>query len=161
LVNRLSIIPGSLGKAIFPRLSRIKKYSELIKQQRSAYILMSVICLPLCVLIFLFAKEILVLWMGKDYGGDSALILKIVIMGFLVNCFSQIPFANIQALGKARFTAFIHAVEIVPYGLLLVYAAKNYGLYGVAISWTSRVIVDFVLLLFMSSKCNKAMRTVE
>lgn len=158
LITRLSIIPGSVGKTIFPKLSKAEDFSNSWDCQKKAYKLMAFICLPVCIFLFIFSERILVLWMGPDYYGKPAVILKIMLVGFIFNCFSQIPFANIQAFGKAKYTAFIHMIEFIPYILLLYYTAKLYGMYGVAVLWMLRVIIDFFMLYSMSSKCNRMMK---
>lgn len=158
LVNRLSIIPGSLGKAIFPKLSCLNNYDESIKHQKYAYKLMTLICFPLCLFVYLFAEKILTIWMGSQFAGTSSTILQIMIVGFFFNCFSQIPFANIQAFGKAKYTAYIHMLEFIPYMILLFVFTKQFGIVGVAFLWTARVIVDFILLCYMSHRCNILMK---
>jgi len=81
-----------------------------------------------------------------------------MIVGFFFNCFSQIPFANIQAFGKAKYTAYIHMLEFIPYMILLFVFTKQFGIVGVAFLWTARVIVDFILLYYMSHRCNILMK---
>lgn len=113
---------------------------------------MAACCLPILIIGIPFAEKILVAWMGNDYAGEPAKILKILLIGFLFNAMAQIPFSKIQAIGKAHITASLHMLELVPYLLMLYYLTINYALTGTAIAWSVRVIVDFFALFYLSRK---------
>lgn len=85
-------------------------------------------------------------------------VLRIMLIGYIFNCYSQISFANIQAFGKAKYTAYIHMMEFIPYLIMLYIISKEYGVIGVAWLWTIRVIIDFLMLLYMSYRCNNLMK---
>ncbi|HBA4596300.1 TPA: flippase, partial [Escherichia coli] len=140
LVTRLGIVPGSLGKAVFPKLSHARNFTASYAEQKKAYILMTVIVMPLVLFVYYYAKFILTLWMGAEYAGISVEILRIMLIGYIFNCYSQISFANIQAFGKAKYTAYIHMMEFIPYLIMLYIISKEYGVIGVAWLWTIRVI---------------------
>ncbi len=161
LINRLLIIPGSLGKALFPKLSKINTSDELSAHQKKAYTLMALVCFPVTMTIFIFSKEILSFWMGSAYGEQPSEILRIMVIGFLINSFSQIPFANIQAMGKAKYTAIIHCFEFLPYIGVLYLVSIKYGLIGVAFAWLFRIIADYILLEVMSYRCNKKILAIR
>ncbi|HAL2035156.1 TPA: glucose-1-phosphate thymidylyltransferase RfbA [Escherichia coli] len=158
LVTRLGIVPGSLGKAVFPKLSHARNFTASYAEQKKAYILMTVIVMPLVLFVYYYAKFILTLWMGAEYAGISVEILRIMLIGYIFNCYSQISFANIQAFGKAKYTAYIHMMEFIPYLIMLYIISKEYGVIGVAWLWTIRVIIDFLMLLYMSYRCNNLMK---
>lgn len=143
LVTRLGIVPCSLGKAVFPKLSHARNFTASYAEQKKAYILMTVIVMPLVLFVYYYAKFILTLWMGAEYAGISVEILRIMLIGYIFNCYSQISFANIQAFGKAKYTAYIHMMEFIPYLIMLYIISKEYGVIGVAWLWTIRVIIDF------------------
>ena len=110
-------------------------------------------CLPVVVLGIIFSDKILLLWMGEEYAKNSSLILSILLVGFFFNSLAQIPFTAIQSLGKAKLTALLHCLEILPYLVLLYFFVHSYGLIGAAYAWSIRVIIDFLLLLVISNKC--------
>jgi len=91
-------------------------------------------------------------WIGSDFGDTSSTILRILIIGYIFNSLAQIPFATIQASGKARITAMLHLIELVPYLLLMIIAVKYFGITGAAIVWSSRMIVDFFLLFMLNNR---------
>jgi len=153
IVSRLGLIPGALSRAVFPKLSAAKTYDELKKNIKFAYLVMGLGCLPLVVVLILLAKIIMHLWLGEEYALHSQTIFQILLVGFFFNSIAQIPFTVIQSLGKAKYTAFLHCLEVVPYLALLYFLVNSYGVLGAAYAWTIRVFVDCLLLILVSRKC--------
>jgi len=153
IVSRLGLIPGALSRAVFPKLSAAKTYDELKKNIKFAYLVMGLGCLPLVVVLILLAKIIMHLWLGEEYALHSQAIFQILLVGFFFNSIAQIPFTVIQSLGKAKYTAFLHCLEVVPYLVLLYFLVNAYGVLGAAYAWTIRVFVDCLLLILVSRKC--------
>ncbi|HDT3489809.1 TPA: flippase, partial [Escherichia coli] len=90
-VSRLSIIPAALSRAVFPKLSSAKNDNEKKVNLKLSYILLSAVCGPIVLICFLFSEHILALWLGENFKGLPSLILRILLIGFLFNCFAQIP----------------------------------------------------------------------
>lgn len=152
-VSRLGLLPGALSRAVFPRLSNIKDHEDFNTQLKFSFKLMIAGCLPVVVLGILFSNKILYLWMGKEYADNSSVILCILLVGFFFNSLAQIPFTAIQSVGKAKITALLHCLEIIPYLCLLYFLVNSHGLIGAAYAWSIRVIADFLLLMIISNKC--------
>ncbi|EGB33214.1 TPA: flippase [Escherichia coli] len=151
-VQRLSIFPGALSRAVFPKLSRLASKQEKIKQKKVAYLLMTGAISPICIIAFFYADKIMTLWMGSDFSGLSASILQILLIGYFFNCIAQIPFASIQAAGKSKLTALLHLCEVLPYFAMLFSFIHLYGLIGAAIAWSVRTTIDCFLLIWLNSK---------
>ncbi|WP_315971846.1 oligosaccharide flippase family protein [Enterobacter ludwigii] len=151
-VQRLSIFPGALSRAVFPKLSSLSEKKEKNKQKKLAYALMAAAIFPLCLVGFIFSEQIMVTWMGSEFSGTPSLILKILIVGYFFNCIAQIPFADIQAAGKSKTTAFLHLSEVVPYFALLFMLVNFYGIIGAALAWSIRTTIDCLLLVWLNNK---------
>jgi O-antigen/teichoic acid export membrane protein len=151
-VNRILNIPNSLARALFPKLSGVIAENDKIKLERLSYFIVLVSCIPIVVAGIVYAKYIMLFWMGSEYLGDPVIVLRILLIGLLFNSLAQIPFVKIQAKGNSRTTAFLHLAEVVPYLLLILFMSKHYGLIGVSFSWTIRVVVDFFVLFYFSKK---------
>jgi O-antigen/teichoic acid export membrane protein len=160
IVSRLGLIPGALSRAIFPRLSAVSEPNEFRRNVSFSYMLMAICCLPLMFICIFFADSIIRLWLGNIYAEHSSLIFQVLLVGFFFNSIAQIPFTIIQSMGKAKYTAFLHCVEIVPYLILLYIFVNTFGVIGAAYAWTIRVIVDCLLLIFVSQKCVVSRRGV-
>ncbi len=151
-VNRMINIPIALTKVLFPKINNAKSLDEQINLEKYSYVIITCVCLPFAITGFCFAKEIMTIWMGAEYGENTADVLKILLFGYYFNSIAQIPYTILQSKGFSKYTAAVHAIEIIPYLILLYYFTKTYGLIGAAGVWTVRVIVDFWLLFFASSK---------
>lgn len=150
LIQKISIIPGALAKTIFPYFSKNSDDSK--KMARQAYISLSIVLFAILVPLFVFSKEILSFWLGSEYGINSTVVLKVLIVGFFFNALAQIPFSRIQALGNSKLTAYIHMAEIIPFFVILFVLVHSFGFVGAAIAWSTRVILDFIVLEYFSRK---------
>lgn len=149
LIEKLAILPGALAKTIFPFFSRLGSDTH---HTTRIYIGLGVLLIIILLPLYMFSGFVLELWLGKPYGDESSLILKILIVGFFFNSLAQIPFAAIQAKGLAKTTALLHFLELIPYLILLFYLVNNIGLIGAAYAWSIRVAIDFFCLFYLSRK---------
>lgn len=149
LIEKISFIPGSLARTIFPFFSRLGSHVEW---ENRIYFGLSLALLLILVPLFLVAELVLTLWLGESYGIESSTILRVIIIGFFFNALAQIPFAAIQAKGRSKLTALLHLSELLPYLLLLFYLVDTFGLLGAAYAWSVRVIMDFILLFYFSKR---------
>ncbi len=149
VIGRVAFVPTSISRVIFQRLSLDSSDSI---QTRVAYKMTFVVCGLSSALIFFGSDIILSVWLGDKYLGEASLVLKILAVGFLFNSLAQIPFAKIQAEGNSRLTAILHIFEVLPYLALLYFLVLHSSIVGVAIAWTVRVSVDFLLLEYFSRK---------
>ncbi|WMY75883.1 flippase [Buttiauxella selenatireducens] len=150
-VSRLGLIPGALSRAVYPRLSNTTNKDEFRKQLKFSYKLMMLGCLPIVIFGIVFSKNILGIWMGQEYAIHSYYILCILLIGFFFNSIAQIPFTAIQSVGKAKVTALLHCIEIIPYLCVLYYFVKWYGITGAAYAWCLRVVLDCLFLVLISN----------
>lgn len=149
-VSRALNVPSALARALFPKLSNAKNKSERLSLEKTSYFFIMGACFPIICIGFIYAQDVMLVWMGREYSGEPATILRILLIGFLFNALAQIPFAKIQATGKAHVTAMLHMFELVPYMVLLYILSNHYLLIGVAVAWSLRVTADFFLLYFFS-----------
>lgn len=157
-VGRLLNIPAALARALFPKLSYAQTVEERVRLEKQSFLLMSAACIPIVIFCLLFAKWLMTMWMGEELGTHSATILQVLIIGFYFNAVAQIPYSLIQAAGKAKLTAFIHLIEIIPYLVVLYVLTLHYGLLGTAIAWSGRVAIDALLLKIVSNKISRHQR---
>jgi O-antigen/teichoic acid export membrane protein len=145
---RLLIVPAALAITIFPAVAALGQGrahgGDLVPRAMRAS---TAITLPFAFTLALFATPLLTLWMGADFAADSALVLKILMVGIAVNAPAQIVFSALQARARARTTALLHVVELLPYALLLWLAVSRLGIAGAALAWSLRVIADAVILM--------------
>jgi O-antigen/teichoic acid export membrane protein len=102
---------------------------------------------PVVVLVGL-APEILGVWLGPEFTGDSARVLQILAIAVFVNTLGQGALNLIQALGRPDLTGKFHLAELPFYAVLLWMLLERFGIVGVAIAWAVRATADAMLLLF-------------
>lgn len=156
LIGKLSLIPHSLSRALFPLLAQKKILGNKTiygLAVRISFILSCVVSLLLAV----FMEPLLLLWLGERLPSDVAVIAKILLIGFVFNAAAQPPFTRLQATGYANATAVIHAIEGVPYLISLLFAISYYGVIGAAICWSIRAAIDFLIMTTCAKKlCDEA-----
>lgn len=145
MVARLTLFPGAVARALFPRLSYGQSKSANLVYLRtllSVFAFAMLMSLPF----YVFSGEILGLWLGKDYMGNAATVFRILLIGFVFNSCAQICFARIQSAGYAKWTGLVHIAEFIPYLVLLYYLTQSYSIIGAAIACSTRSFVDFLIL---------------
>lgn len=147
-VTKLWIVPGALTMVLFPALTRVYASApeQLAVLQTASVRLITVLVVPVCAIACLLAPWLLRLAGGSQYLGASVTVLRILAVGVAANCIAAVPFTLLQASGRARTTATLHLMEIVPFLLLLWFAVTRYGIVGAAAAWTTRVVVDASLM---------------
>jgi O-antigen/teichoic acid export membrane protein len=153
-VTRLSILPTSLTMALFPTFAATgtldRERLTSLSSRSVKFILMLVG--PLAAVLILFAGDILQVWLGHEFATVSAIVMRILALGILVNSLSQVPYYLILGLGRPDITAKFHIIELLLYIPLAWILVKSFGIAGGAWAWTIRVTIDAILLFAASGK---------
>lgn len=146
LIGRLGIISVGLTAVMFPAFSaeHAVKGSGLgrLALKSTGYTMLAV--LPPVLVIVALAPELLTRWMGAEFAAASVTATRFIAAGTLANALAQTPFALLQAMGRARVTARVAAIELPLYLALLWVLTTRWGIEGVAAAWAIRMIVDAI-----------------
>ena len=149
VVTRLMVVPSSLVATLFPAFSTIDASGDKRKLEeffaRSIKPLLLVLG-PLLLLISVFSRDILDLWLGGDFAERSTGVFQVLALGVLINSMAHVPFSLVQATGRPDLTAKFHLLELPLYAGLAWILVGQMGIIGAALAWTARVSVDAVLL---------------
>lgn len=147
-VTKLFIVPGALTMVTFPAITKAATADrdQLVPLHSASIRLLTLIVVPACAVACLLAPWLLRLAGGVAYTGASVDVLRILSVGVAANCIAAVPFTLLQATGRARWTATLHLLEIVPFALLLWFAIGRWGIVGAAIAWTFRTVADAALM---------------
>jgi len=148
-VTRLGIIPASLTITLFPAFSALGgiKNSERLGTLFARSIKYVLLALgPIVLVIGLFAKDILQIWLGTDFSRESTMVLQILALGVLINSLAYTPFAFLQGIGRPDLPAKFHLVELPIYVGAAWLLVNKWGIAGAAAAWTLRVTLDALLL---------------
>jgi len=150
VVARLSIVPAAIARSLFPRLS--KQHVDAAVDRRIGYWLTFSSSAIALVPVFIFASEILGIWMGPEYTGTPATVLRILLIGFFFNALATGPSTDLQARGHAKIAAGIHLTQVLPYIGGLVWLTQAYGIVGTALAWSLRMLAECILMEWYSRR---------
>jgi O-antigen/teichoic acid export membrane protein len=148
-ISRATVFPSSLTATIFPAFSSLdasgsqERLEELCVRSLKSLLLALA---PILFLVVFFAREILNVWLGPDFGASGTLVLQVLAAGALINSLAFVPLGLLHGLGRPDLSAKFHLLELPLYIAALAYLLKHMGIAGAALAWTLRVSLDAVLL---------------
>lgn len=145
LISQLSILPASLSRSLFPRFSAMEDLAAAKTSQRAATAIAGLMT-PLIVMGMMLSEPFLYVWLGPEPAAQAGPIAAILLLGFWFNSLAFIPYVQLQGQGRPDLVAKIHFVEVPIYLVVLWIGLITLGLEGAAWAWTSRVILDVILL---------------
>jgi O-antigen/teichoic acid export membrane protein len=154
MLMKLLLIPAALLGVLFPAFAATfdsdRGATARLLERAIRFIILAMF--PFALLLTTFAREGLAMWLGPDFARESHVVVQWLAAGVLINSIGQIPFAALQAIGRADLTAKLHAVELPLYTATILWLTRTLGLQGVAIAWTVRVTFDTAMLLWLSAR---------
>ena len=147
MATKALVPPAAFTRALFPRLARYGA-AEAEDLSRKALLILSGVMAAVCAPGILLSHLALQLWVGADFAAASHLTAKLLLIGVWINGVTFIPFTLLQARNKPEIIAKLHAVELVPFVLLLWLAVHFFGLPGAAAAWALRVTADGALMFW-------------
>lgn len=150
-VTRLWVIPASLTMTVFPAFStlmgrRDEKMLSSLLSRSVKYVLLSTG--PIAVVIWLFAGEMLNIWLGADFARESTAAMQILAFGVLITSLGQTSFAFLQGVGRPDLPAKLHLIQLPIYIAVAWVLVGSFGIVGAAGAWTLRVALDALLLFW-------------
>lgn len=148
IVTKLWLLPAALTGVLFPAFAvhARQRAAEATVLYQSGIKWTFLAVYPLVLPIVVFAQEGLSLWVGDEFAREGSRALQILALGVLVNCVAHIPFAFLQAAGRADVTAKLHLVELPLYLLAAYWLIRFWGIEGAALAWLARAAADLWLL---------------
>ena len=161
ITTKLWIIPAAITATIFPIFSKAGiSGSANVKLFWRSLLLIFIPLFPIVLVLYIFAYEIMGLWISAEFSEFSAPVLQVLVIGIFINCFSHVPFTHLQGIGKARLTAIVQLVQLPLFVVTLYFLSNTFGVIGVAYAVLIRTSIDFILLFslsffFLSSKLER------
>jgi len=153
IATKFLILPAALVGVLFPAFSTalVANQEHTWNLFRRAIKYLTILMLPVLLLVVLFAKEGLTIWLGAAFAGHSTPVLQWLAIGVLANGIAALPFALVQGAGRADLTGKLHLAELPFYLLTVWYLTMHFGIVGTALAWSLRVIVDCALLFLITN----------
>jgi O-antigen/teichoic acid export membrane protein len=154
VVSKLLVVPAAVMGVMFPAFS-----STLTQDRARAARLFGVVVkyvflslFPITLLVVVFAREGLTIWLGTDFAANSTYVLQLLMIGIFINSHAQVPFGLIQAAGRPDLTAKLHLVELPLFIALLWWLLNDFGIVGAAVAWVLRIVIDTALLFIFAER---------
>lgn len=149
LIARMSIIPGSLSSALYPRFAATTD-AEQKRLMTLALAAILVTMTPICIIVIAAVRPFFDFWLGPELAATSAPVATFLILGAWANGIAYVPLAMLQGSGRPDVVAKIHLIELLPYWILLGAFLFLFGLAGAAVAWSLRALADSLLLHWRS-----------
>jgi O-antigen/teichoic acid export membrane protein len=145
----LAIVPQSLSRAMIPAFGRYLAVNDTdsLNTFFARAIRGNILWLAPAVLAgWIICRPFLALWAGAEYGRESWAPALILLVGCAVDAVSLLPARLLVASGRTKNLALLYSAQVPIFLLAAFLLAQRYGIIGVAVAWTSRSLVNSVLL---------------
>src|SRR5215207_850914 len=139
VANGLTNLTGSVFTVVFPIFSQRVAVGDMeglkMLYHRSCQ-LISVLILPVAILVALFAKEILEIWIQNPVTvANTHLLVSLLILGTALNGLMNLPYALQLAHGWTNLAFYTNVISVIILIPLLLVAVSYYGALGAAAVW--------------------------
>lgn len=162
MLMKLQVFSSALMGVVFPAfaatyLSNSQRTVELFSK---SLLLIGVVMFAVALLALGLGHLGLTLWLGAEFAAQSQWVLYWAALGLFANALSFVPFALLQAMGRADITAKINLLEAPIYFVLLYIGLLYWGIMGAAIASTLRLVINSALLFGFSGHLYPAVKQV-
>jgi O-antigen/teichoic acid export membrane protein len=153
-LSRLLVLPQAVMNVLYPALAKIHKEAEsrLTALYAAGCRFVFWVMLPIMAAIALLAPEGLQFWLGEEFRQAATGVVRWLALGWFVNALARPAFTLLQAAGRPDLVAKSHLAELLPYFAALFGLASAFGIEGVAMAWTLRVVLDTLLLNTLAAR---------
>jgi O-antigen/teichoic acid export membrane protein len=148
----LNLIPNSLYPLIAS--SDINKYS--LRNLRKIIIFLSAIVISGSLVSLLAADFFLRFWLEENYEEEITTLFKILLVAWASSGFGQLFLSRMHSIGNMKSPAMLNVIECVFYLPLIFIAIKIFGVYGAAVMYSIRFLVDAFILCKIVIKNEKS-----
>jgi O-antigen/teichoic acid export membrane protein len=154
VVTKLAVIPAAVLGAMFPAFAAAfsSDREHMIHLYDRALRTVVLLIFPVILIAIALAPDGMRIWMGSALPPESAVVLQWLALGVFINSIAQAPFVALQSAGRPDLIAKLHLLELPLYAGSIWLFARSYGLVGVAIAWTLRVVIDGVALVIVARR---------
>jgi peptidoglycan biosynthesis protein MviN/MurJ (putative lipid II flippase) len=123
-----------------------------LRVTRAARRQLAAVLVPLCLVLFVFAKPILQVWLGSAFASTAGGALRILSVGVILTGLAHLPMALLYGSGRPDLPAKIHVFQVAVHVPLTFYFVSRWGVTGAAIAWSIRCAEDLVLYEWASRR---------
>jgi O-antigen/teichoic acid export membrane protein len=152
VTNRLQVLPNALMGVVFPAFAaQVAAGKTPWPTFRKALLSVAAGVAPAALLLVLFGRQGLGLWLGSTFADRSYPVLFWLALGVTANAVAYVPAGLLQAANRPDIPALLQVAQIAPYLALVWLMARGGGIEAVAQVWALRVLVDAVALFGLAA----------
>ncbi len=146
LAARTRVLPASVTRALFPRLSALAPADAHALGARTLRHLVALLT-PALLLALLLAEPFLRWWIGGSFAVRAAPLARTLLVGAWAAGLALVGYVALQAAGRPSRVAWIRCGEAPFFLAALWWALVHVGLPGAAYTWAGWSLLDATLLL--------------
>ncbi|WP_158615266.1 flippase [Acidipila sp. EB88] len=151
LVQRFNLLPIAIMNTAYPAMAA--SYRTDPENTRALFrrgmLTVGAGLFPACLVCVALSHWVLTLWLGADFAGHAAVVLKWLGVGILLSSIDNVVAGLLDSIGKAKVNTIFSFGEIVVYLPLLAFLVRQQGIEGAAIAWAIRCILDLGVRLWI------------
>lgn len=110
------------------------------------------ISLPIIISLYFYGDDFIGLWMGPEFGRQSYLVLKLLLIGFGLSFSQLIAHGLLKGVSRHKVLAYILCIEALLNFTISMLLAKKFGIEGVAVGTMVPLLIASVVIIFYT--CN-------
>lgn len=151
VVGSLFMLYYPIYAAFFPALTQLHAHDDT-PGLRSAYHqgcqVMAVAVCPVSVVLALFSREILALWVRDPVTvANCHLVLSVLLVGATFNGLLYMPYSLLQVFGRMKCILYVFVPFLALYAPLLVLSARFYGILGAGICFSALSVLQDLIAI--------------
>jgi O-antigen/teichoic acid export membrane protein len=156
MLVRALMIPRAWNDVLFPAFvtsfnTRGEKPGDLF-EKGILYLLL--VMMPVTMLMALVLPDFLAFWLadGQLFMQKSLFVVQCLTLGVFIHGFGRVAWFFVQAAGRPDAAAKLHLLELAFYIPIAYLLITHFGINGAAVAWTTRVTIDFAILMAVSMR---------
>ncbi len=145
LAARIRVFPQTVTRTVFPRLSALGPQAA-VALSSSAIRGLAAALTPMTVFGIFVMHPFLSLWLGQEFALRATSVGETILVGIWISALSSVAICHLQAIGRPSVAARYQAYEMIPFFALLWWALHAFGVFGAALAWSVRCVLDGALL---------------
>ncbi len=155
LASKIWLIPSNIVSVIFPATSELFSQNQTnilheLHLRSTKYIMM--VAVPITILLIIFAKQILGLWMGPDFAIQGAFSLRLLALATLISSSAWTCVTAAQGAGRPDIPAKVQVLQAVINVILCFLLIPRWGINGVAVAWLIHHMVGIPIIIGVTNK---------
>ncbi|MEO0130006.1 MAG: oligosaccharide flippase family protein [candidate division WOR-3 bacterium] len=156
LSQRIGLIPSNIMPIMLPAISELGIMNEKYKIKElfiRALRFITVGVLPLCLIIIVYAHQILLFWLGNEFAQKATLTLQILSLSFLFCNLGWLSAVSSQGIDRPDMPAVLYIVQVIIHLCLCFIIIPELGINGAAFSFgLTNSVGAWVLTVFITKK---------